>query len=173
MDIHVLNSSTEELEEFSFPFAQLLSDAVEQGASVGYLAGTSIETYEEFWEQELREVHYGRAKILYATKENEIVGVVELAFAPKQTAQHRAEVRKLLVRSDMQGQGIASKLMHYLELEARMSGKSLLVLDTEADSDADYLYPKLGWSVTGTVPDYAASPDGELSDCTFYYKQLY
>ena len=173
MDIHVLNSSSEELEEFSFPFAKLLADAVDNGASVGYLSGTSLETYEDFWAQELRDVRYGRARILYATVDREIVGVVELAFAPKQTAQHRAEVRKLLVRRDMQGQGIATRLMHYLELEARMSGKSLLVLDTEANSDADYLYPKLGWSVTGTVPDYAASPDGELSACTFYYKQLY
>ena len=172
MDIHVLNSSSEELEEFSFPFAKLLEDGVQSGASLGYLEGSDFEKYVEYWESELREVRSGKAKILYATIDREIVGVVEIAFAPKQTAQHRAEVRKLLVHSMHRGRGIATKLMHFVELEARMSGKSLLVLDTETGSTADLLYPGLGWNVLGILPGYAASPDGTLADCTFYYKVI-
>lgn len=172
MRIAVLNSSNEELERYISPFALLLHDGVESGASLGYLYGTTVEKYEDFWESELRDVAQGKGKIIFAEVDREIVGVVQLAYGLKQTAQHRAEVRKLIVRSDHRGRGIAKKLMETLELEARISGKTLLYLDTETDSDADFLYPELEWNLLGILPKYAASPDGELEDCSFYWKDI-
>lgn len=168
----MINDSSEDLERYIPSFALLLKEAVERGASLGYLNGVSSEICEEYWEEALGEVAKKKGKILYAADGHEIVGVVHLAFATKQTAQHRAEVRKLIVREDHRGRGIARKLMEALELEARISGKTLLYLDTETNSDADFLYPQLEWNLLGVLPRYAASPSGRLADCSFYWKDI-
>ena len=171
-DFKVLNSSTEDLEDFSLPLAELLMGAVQDGASMGYLLNDSLTLMENFWSGILASVRNGRGKIIYAEEERALIGVVVLSFESNPNAVHRAEVRKLIVKSEKRGQGIAKKLLGLLEMEARMSAKSLLVLDTETDSDADYLYQNLGWTQMGTMPRHSASPNGELKDTTFYYKEL-
>jgi acetyltransferase len=58
------------------------------------------------------------------------------------------------------------------EDEAGRRGMTLLVLDTELDSLADTLYPKLGYQSSGEIPDYAAGPDGRLHPTVIYFKKL-
>ena len=152
--------------------AALLEEAVNDGASLGYLHGAEPKAYLDFWNGEIEEAIAGKGCIFYAEVDGEIAGVVQLAYALKQTARHRAEVRKLLVRKANRGVGIATELMKALEDYAMAQGRTLLYLDTEKGSDADYLYPKLGWNLYGVIPNYAASPNGELADCSFYWKSL-
>ena len=40
------------------------------------------------------------------------------------------------------------------------------------NSDAERLYPRLGWERTGVIPDYALWPDGGFCDTTVFYKRL-
>jgi hypothetical protein len=49
---------------------------------------------------------------------------------------------------------------------------TLLHLDTETDSLAESLYRSAGWTRLGAIPDYAATPTGELRPTTIYYKQV-
>ena len=172
LEFKVLNSSTEDLEDFSLPLANLLMGAVQGGASMGYLASDPISLMENFWLGILENVRSGKAKIVCAEEDRILVGVVVLSFESNPNAKHRAEVRKLIVDAQKRGQGIAKKLLGLLEMEARMSGKSLLVLDTETHSEADFLYQNLGWTQLGIMPRHAASPNGELKDTTYYYKEL-
>ncbi|TXS34783.1 N-acetyltransferase, partial [Streptomyces sp. OR43] len=51
-------------------------------------------------------------------------------------------------------------------------GVTLLVLDTESGSPAEWLYRSAGWTECGSVPDYAADPAGVLKPTTFYYKAV-
>lgn len=47
------------------------------------------------------------------------------------------------------------------------------LLDTEAGSPADLVYPRLGWHRRDVIPNYGISPkDGRLIDEAFYYKDL-
>jgi hypothetical protein len=62
--------------------------------------------------------------------------------------------------------------MAALEAEARDAGRTLLVLDTEADSEAERMYVKLGWAKAGVIPDFAYRPDGQLRPSVFFYKAL-
>ena len=150
----------------------LLKDAVNSGASLGYVAESPISDYKYFWQKEFRDVEAGLTTILIARKQEHLVGVVCLSEVGKANQNHRAEVRKLLVVFDQQNQGIATALMAEVESAARAAGKSLLTLDTESNSAADYLYQKLGWQKYGVIPRYAASPDGILLECSFYFKEL-
>lgn len=150
----------------------LLKDGVASGASLGYLNGSPISGYEDFWQTEFNKVEEGQNVILVARKETELIGVVCLTSVGKANQLHRAEVRKLLVALDHQNQGVATKLMEEVVVIAKAEGKSLLTLDTETNSAAEFLYQKLGWQKYGAIPRYAASPDGTLSECSFYFNDL-
>jgi hypothetical protein len=55
---------------------------------------------------------------------------------------------------------------------ARALGLRLLWLSTHAGTDADRIYPRLGWTRSGVIPDYAVLPSGELADNAFFYLKL-
>lgn len=60
--------------------------------------------------------------------------------------------------------------MEAAEAAARAEGFRTLVLDTEAGSEAERLYRRLGWTLVGTVPEYARSPAGDLRATAIYYR---
>ena len=70
------------------------------------------------------------------------------------------------------GRGLGRRLLAAAERSAAGQGITLLVLDTEADSDAERLYRSAGWQRYGVVPDYAADPAGVLRDCSFFHKNI-
>ena len=172
VEIHLVTTPADATKSLVSSLADVLEEAVENGASLGYLYQTPRQEYEKFWSGEIAALSEKSGFLLYATIAGSIVGVVQCAFATKKTGSHRAEVRKLLVKKAARGQAIATTLMAALESEALERGRTLLHLDTERESGADYLYPKLGYREFGVVPNYAASPNGVLADCTFYYKEL-
>ena len=78
----------------------------------------------------------------------------------------------MLVHRRSRGRGTGAALLAAAEQAARAAGKSLLVLDTAAGSDAERLYRRLGWQEAGTVPDFALWPRGGLCATTFFYRKL-
>jgi hypothetical protein len=62
--------------------------------------------------------------------------------------------------------------MDAAEREAASLGKSILVLDTATGSDAEIIYPRLGWERVGVIPDYALWPEGGFCASTFFYKRI-
>jgi GNAT superfamily N-acetyltransferase len=76
------------------------------------------------------------------------------------------------VHREVRRRGIARRLLAAVEDVARREGRTLLVLDTISGSDADRLYRSLGWTEVGSVPNYAAMPDGPLAPTTFFYREL-
>lgn len=144
MRVNVARLSISEFDYALSALITLLGDAVNSGASLGYLTETPISEYENFWRMEFRKVEEGQNVILVARTETELIGVVCLNNVGKANQRHRAEVKKLLVALDHQKQGIATRLMSEVEAIAKAEGKSLLNLDTESNSAAEFLYQKLG-----------------------------
>ena len=149
----------------------LIADAVDGGASVGYVLPHSTADYVRLWDDVALAVNAGECAVLVCEREDRIVGTVQFAPCDKPNGRHRAEVRKLLVLREMRGEGIGARLMREVEAFATRRGHRLLVLDTRADSEAEHLYRKLGWQAFGSVPDYASDPDGRLADCVFFFKR--
>lgn len=151
--------------------SDLLVDAVHGGASVGFLAPLAPETAAAYWQDVAASL--GPGLLLWVAEEGEqVVGAVQLAPALRENGRHRAEVCKLFVRRSHRGRGVASRLMGALEAAAREDGRTLLVLDTQAGSDAEAVYRHLGWQRAGEIPAYAASPEGTLHATALYFKQL-
>jgi GNAT superfamily N-acetyltransferase len=149
----------------------LLQDVVHGGASVGFLAPLSAHTAAEYWRKVLDRLDDDLA--LWVAEDGErIVGSVQLESCRKDNGRHRAEVQKLFVLHSHRGQGIARLLMQEVESHARADGRVLLVLDTLSDSDAASMYRHLGWQYAGSIPQYAATPDGVLHATSYFYRQL-
>ena len=146
--------------------AALLVDAVQGGASVGFLAGVTDDEAAAFWRSAIAHPTW------VARLDGALAGCVQLLPAGKPNAVHRAEVAKLLVHRTARGRGVATALMAHLEQQALADGRWLLLLDTETGSPAEALYVRLGWQRLGVLPDHAARPDGGLAPTTFLYKRL-
>ena len=150
---------------------ELLVDAVDGGASIGFLAPLALTRAREYWRDVFREVP--RGLVLWIAEEGgRIVGTIQLNPCRKDNAPHRAEVQKLFVLGSHRGRGIASKLLAEVEAFARSDGRTLLVLDTEKASAAESVYRRRGWQRAGEIPDYALTPSGALHPTVYYYKLL-
>ena len=152
--------------------ADVLVDAVADGASVGFLAGFDHAAATAWWQSRAGAVADGNLAVWISTGPAGVTGTISLAYAEKPNARHRAEVIKLAVRRDARGHGLGRRLLATAEEAAAASGITLLLLDTETASAAERLYESAGWHRYGIVPDYAADPAGELQDCSFFYKKL-
>jgi GNAT superfamily N-acetyltransferase len=150
----------------------LLRDAVESGASVGFLPPLGLEESRSFWQETLDEVASGTRLGLVAWQDEQLVGTVQLALATKPNARHRGEVQKLLVHTSARRRGIAQALLDAIERLALESGRTLLILDTEQGSDAERLYQRAGYSVAGVIPRFAAMTAGALTATVIFYKEL-
>jgi GNAT superfamily N-acetyltransferase len=152
--------------------ASVLTDAVDGGASVGFVTPFSQSDAAEWWRSISADIESRRVILLVARDRDRIVGTVQLRLAPLPNSRHRAEVAKLLVHRAARGRGIARRLLAAVDDVARREGRTLLVLDTIRGSDADYLYRSLGWTEVGSVPNYAGMPDGTLAPTTIFYREL-
>ena len=153
---------------------ELLTDAVNGGASVGFLRPVKPASAHMYW-QGLVQSMAAPAKTgpkLWVAEDSEgrITGSIQVELCSKENGRHRAEVQKLLVHSSARQAGIGSALLAVAEQFAAAEGCTLLVLDTEAGSVAETLYTRRGWTRSGEIPAYAASPDGELHATVFYFK---
>ncbi|MER7487049.1 GNAT family N-acetyltransferase [Streptomyces sp. NPDC126497] len=152
--------------------AALLIDAVDGGASVGFLAPLDRAEAVAWWTERSAAVAAGRLAVWVAHEEpGRALGTVGLALPDKPNSTHRAEVVKLMVHRAARGRGLGRRLLTVAEEAAAARGITLLHLDTETGSPAERLYRSSGWTAVGAVPDYAADPAGVLRPTTIYYKR--
>ncbi|MEU0146156.1 GNAT family N-acetyltransferase [Streptomyces sp. NPDC006288] len=161
-----------ELVTYADELAALLIEAVEGGASVGFLAPVERATAAAWWRERAAAVESGRHQVWIARDDERLTGTIGLVRTALPNARHRAEVAKLMVRPSARGRGIGRALLAAVEQWALSEGLTLLVLDTETGSDAEHLYRAEGWTPCGSVPGYAADPHGTLRATTFYYRAL-
>ena len=150
----------------------LLRDAVDSGASLGFLPPLTDTQAASFWQSTLREVSADTRAMLVAELNGTIVGSVQIHPASQANAAHRAELQKLFVLRSHRRQGLARALMAAVEAEGKRRSRSLLILDTMAGDEAESLYRTLGYSRVGEIPDYARQGDGRLTATAIYFKQI-
>jgi acetyltransferase len=153
--------------------ATLLVDAVEGGASVGFVLPITRETALAWVDGLASSIADGSRIVWLASDAGQPLGTVQIELAMKQNGRNRAEVQKLLVLRSARRMGIARALMATLEDTAQELARGLLFLDTEAGSAAEDFYRTLGWQYAGGLPDYACSPDGVWAANAIYYKTLF
>ncbi|HUY78611.1 MAG TPA: GNAT family N-acetyltransferase [Ktedonobacterales bacterium] len=150
----------------------LLRETVESGASIGFWSPLAEATAAEYWRDVIADVDADRRVLLVARQGQAIVGSVQLEPAHKRNGAHRAEVQKLMVTLAARRQGIGRTLLDAIEDEARLDGRTLLVLDTQRGSPAEALYAQHGYTRVGVIPGYTVEADGSHDDTVIFYRQL-
>ncbi len=169
--------SYEVVDDAAFPavvpaLAELLADAVDSGASVNFVRPFAVADAAAYWTGRAGDVASGVIRPIVAHLGGEVVGCVLLVPSRNPNSAHRAEIAKVLVHRRARRRGIGAGLMAAVEDLARGDGRWLLILDTTTGSDADRLYRRLGWVPFGEVPNHALTAAGDLSDTTYFYKDL-
>lgn len=152
--------------------ADLLMDAVTDGASVGFLQDIDRQEALSAWDAVAGDAARGAAVPLVAMRGDQVDGVVLLRPAGQANGRHRAEIARLLVHRRARRCGLGRRLLTAAEDQARHLGRTLLVLDTQEGSSAERLYAAEGWTRAGTIPDYAALPNGILAGTVLFWKRL-
>ena len=152
--------------------AALLVDAVESGASIGFMPPLGEAEALDYWRGVIAAMREGSRVLLVALDGGVIQGSVQLALEMRANGNHRAEAMKLFVHRRARRRGLAKLLMAELESIARELGRTVLIMDTRKGGEAERLCESLGYVRFGEVPNYARSSDGELHTTAFFYRQL-
>jgi acetyltransferase len=172
MAVHIQRCSARRVAEQRKALVELLADAVNSGASVGFLSPLVPEEADVYWRSVEEALASGQRELLLAEADGVLVGTVQLSFATLPTARHRAEVLKLLVRTSARRKGVGTMLMREAEELAKSHGRTLLVLDTRDGDAGEPLYLGLGYVRVGRVPGYAKTEGGTFDATVFYYRML-
>jgi ribosomal protein S18 acetylase RimI-like enzyme len=152
--------------------SELLIETVANGGSVSFMHPLSPEKANAFWENSLAAAARGERVVLGAFDGEALVGTVTLLLDLPPNQPHRAEIAKMMTRVSHRQRGIATALLRGAERLAIAHGRWLLVLDTAEDEGAAGLYERMGFNLTGLIPDYALKPHGGLTGTLIYWKRL-
>ncbi|MDI1266576.1 MAG: GNAT family N-acetyltransferase [bacterium] len=151
---------------------ELLIETVADGGSVSFMHPLSPAAANAFWENSLAAAARGERIVLGAFDGDDLVGTVTLLLDLPPNQPHRTEIAKMMTRVSHRHRGIATALLREAERLAIAHGRWLLVLDTAEDEGAAGLYERMGFRLTGLIPDYALKPHGGLTGTLIYWKRL-
>jgi len=152
--------------------SDLLIDAVDSGASVGFLPPLLRPAAHAYWRSVITAMREGSRVLLAAMDGGVLNGSVQLQLEMRANGNHRAEAMKLFVHRRARRRGLAKGLMAAVESTARTRGRTLLLMDTRKGGEAHRMCESLGYVRFGEVPGYARSADGQLHTTVFFSKQL-
>lgn len=152
--------------------SEILVEVVANGGSVSFMHPLALEEANVFWDGSLAAAEKGERIVLGAFDGDILAGTVTLLLSLPPNQPHRAEIAKMMTRISHRGRGIAKTLMQVAERLAIEQKKTLLVLDTAEEEGASALYEKLGFTLTGVIPDFALKPHGGLTGTMVYWKRI-
>ena len=152
--------------------SDILVEVVANGGSVSFMHPLPLATASRFWEGSLAAAERGERIVLGAFDGDALIGTVTLLLDLPPNQPHRAEIAKMMTRLSHRHRGVATALLRTAERLAFERGRTLLVLDTAVDDGASALYERVGFTLTGIIPDYALKPHGGLTGTMIYWKRL-
>jgi GNAT superfamily N-acetyltransferase len=152
--------------------SQILVETVANGGSVSFMDPLARDAADAFWQDSLASAERGERIVFGAFDGDELIGTVTLVLGLPPNQPHRAEIAKMMTRLSHRHRGVATALLHAAEQAAIERGRWLLVLDTAVDEGASGLYERVGFKLSGIIPDYALRPQGGLTGTMIYWKRL-
>jgi GNAT superfamily N-acetyltransferase len=151
---------------------EMLIETVANGGSVSFMHPLAPEAADAFWRDSLASAERGERIVFGAFDGESLIGTVTLLLGLPPNQPHRAEIAKMMTRLSHRHRGIATALLRAAERAAIERGRWLLVLDTAVDEGASGLYERVGFKLSGIIPEYALRPHGGLTGTMIYWKRL-
>jgi len=168
LEIKALNASP----QIKAMLSEILMEVVANGGSVSFMHPLQPAAAQAFWDKALAAATRNERIVLGAWDGDVLAGTVTLLLDCPPNQAHRAEIAKLMTRLSHRGRGVATALMRAAEDLAVQQERTLLVLDTATEGGASGLYEGLGFTLAGTIPDYALKPHGGLTGTMIYWKRV-
>jgi ribosomal protein S18 acetylase RimI-like enzyme len=150
----------------------LLVETVANGGSVSFMHPLSQNDADAFWRGSLASADRGERFVLGAFDGDALIATVTLLLNLPPNQPHRAEIAKMMTKLSHRGRGAARALLREAEAIAIARGRTLLVLDTATEEGASWLYERMGFTLSGIIPDYALKPHGGLVGTMIYWKRI-
>ena len=138
----------------------LLVDAVDSGASVGFMPPLSHAEAVDYWRGVIQSIGDGTRVLLVAMNGDVVDGAVQLALETRANGNHRAEAMKLFVHRRARRRGLAKALMTEVERTARRLGRTLVAVKARRKKlGLPQIDPPFVWwkpeedKLLGTAPD--------------------
>lgn len=151
---------------------ELLLDAVEQGAAIGFLAPLSAQEAQDYWQSVNAELQQNTRQVILVRVDEKVVGAIQLLASAKANALHRITVEKWMVHSAYQGQGLGSGLLQGAEKVAASLNGELLICEAQAKGRSETVLASHHWQKVGDIPHYFRTVTGNFHDCAIYYKSI-
>jgi GNAT superfamily N-acetyltransferase len=161
-----------ELDALLPPLVELLREAVNGGAGLGFLPPLTHDDSRDYWLSLRPELQAGSRLLLAAFTGGRLAGSGQLTLPPWTNGRHRAEIQKVFVAAAVRGRGVGRSLMSALHDAARQRGRSLVLLNARRGGSAESFYRRLGYKEVGVVPGFAVGAAGERYDNVSFYQEL-
>jgi ribosomal protein S18 acetylase RimI-like enzyme len=161
-----------EVDDLLPALAELLAEAVNGGASLGFLPPVGAIECRRYWLSLRAELRDGNRLLFGAWVADRLAATGQLALPRWPNGRHRAEVNKLIVAAPLQGRGIGHHLLQAMHDAARRRGRSLLLLNTRRGDRAEAFYRGQGYREAGLIPGYSLGPEGEPYDNLLMYLRV-
>jgi ribosomal protein S18 acetylase RimI-like enzyme len=172
MSIIIRPVSSAELGSCVPALTQLLREAVDAGASLGFLPPLARDVATDYWLSLRPALLAGTRLLLAASADGGIVGSGQLSFPSAPNGRHRVRLQKLFVAQAARQRGLGALLMDALHESARERGRSLVLLSARRGDPAERFYRRLGYREIGVVPGYSIGSAGERYDNVDFYREL-
>ena len=164
----IVSLTAEQAEKAICQLSDLLIDAVDSGASIGFMPPVGGTEALAYWREVIAAMCTGRRLLLAAIDGDLVQGAVQMDLEPRANGNHRAEVIKLFVHRRARRRGLARALMLEVESTALRLGRTLLLMDTRKGGEGERMCESLGYVRYGEVPGYARSGNGALDASVFF-----
>lgn len=158
--------------ETAISLGTLWTAVTRAGGAVGFAADAPEEDIRAAAEQAIEDVGAGREQFFALHADGELVGAVFLRRGPKATVRHRADVVRLMVHPDLQGQGWGKALLDAVVAHATTTGLEQLLLAARGGTTLPEFYVKQGWTQVGLFPDALRIGPGDLRDEHWFQLKL-
>ena len=165
-------ATAESAERYLPQLARLIVNAVDSGASIGWLPPMPEASAKAYWCDRFAAVREGKCVLLLALEGETVIGTAQLNLDQRENGLHRAEVQKVLVHPDYRQRGIGRRLMQAIEAQAAAHRRTMLFLDVREGDIAEGLYRAVGFTQCGVIPHYVVNGEGAFEATVLYYKIL-
>jgi GNAT superfamily N-acetyltransferase len=134
----------------------------------------TLEQVEARLADNIRLYEEGNGIRLVAEVDGRVVGTVMLTRHTHPLFAHRAQLDDVVVHGDYRRRGIARRLVAESRAHARAMGIEILEVNCRAGTEAEQVYPRLGFVEYGRLPRGIVEPwnEGAAFDQVFYFHAI-
>lgn len=131
---------------------QMWADVTNADGAVGLVPPVTVEDVRPLAEKSFAAMMTGESHLVVAERDGEPVGFFFLEHRPGPLFRHWAELKRLQVRPDLQGEGLGAELLDAAADSARGLGLEQLRARVRGGTGAEAFYLKHGYEIVARVP---------------------